>query len=128
MGGSYRSAILQSGPEAEGRQGMNWNKLNLLGKLVLLTILVFGVLAAFGQDGAPKLVPTEIQSLRLQLKQKDALLAKRTLEDAQTAFQKALTDLQSEGEKIKTDNNWPKDTQFDPNTLQFSPATKETKK
>jgi hypothetical protein len=72
------------------------------------------------QDGSPKpLIPTEIQSLRLQVKQKDALLAKNLLEQAQASFQKALTALQEEGEKVKTENNW-KDVEFNPNDLSFS--------
>jgi hypothetical protein len=80
------------------------------------------------QDGTPKpLVPTEIQSLRLQVKQKDALLAKNLLEQAQANFQKSLTALQEEGEKVKTENGW-KDVTFDPNQLTFTPAAKEAKK
>jgi predicted lipid-binding transport protein (Tim44 family) len=89
--------------------------------------------------GEARYTPTEIQSLRLQVKQKDALLAKQQLEALQAAFQqvqqryqdnlKALTD---EGEKVKVENAWPKDTQFNPNDLTYAaapvPVKKEDKK
>jgi hypothetical protein len=95
--------------------------------LTLLSTLVLFAIAVFGQD-KPKYQPTEVQSLRLQVRQKDALLAKRALDDAQTAFQKALTDLNSESEKVKTENNWPKEVSFNPNDLSYTEPAKDPKK
>jgi len=107
---------------------MTWGSLTTAGKLVLLGALLLSALAALAQDGHPAgLVPTEVQSLRLQVKQKDALLAKNLLEQAQSNFQKALNDLKDEGDRVKSENGW-KDAQFDPSTLQFTPAPLPAKK
>jgi len=116
---------------------MRWSSLTLAGKLIILTLLALSVVA-FGQDkpASPKpadppakvYAPTEVQSLRLQVRQKDALLAKAALEQAQRQFQQALTDLMTEGEKVKRENKWPDETQFDPNQLVYSaPPAKEKK-
>jgi hypothetical protein len=76
-----------------------------------------------------ELKPTEVQSLRLQVKQKDALLAKQRLEALQTViqgaqadYQRALQDLTTTADSVKLENGWRADTQFDPNQLTFSPA------
>ena len=115
---------------------MTWGSLTTAGKLVLLGALLLSALVALAQDGQPTLKtgvgpkllePTELQSLRLQVKQKDALLAKNLLEQAQSNFQKALNDLKDEGDRVKSENGW-KDAQFDPSTLQFTPAPLPAKK
>jgi len=118
---------------------MRWSSLTLAGKIIILTLLALSVVA-FGQDksASPKpadpppakvYAPTEVQSLRLQVKQRDALLAKQALEQAQRQFQQALTDLTNEGERVKTEQGWPHDTQFNPNDLTYSaPPAKEAKK
>jgi hypothetical protein len=119
---------------------MTWGSLTTAGKLVLLGALLLSALVALAQDGQPTLKtgvgpkllePTELQSLRLQVKQKDALLARNLLEQAQGNFQKALDALKDEGDRVKAENGW-KDAQFDPSTLQFAvpaapPAKKEGK-
>ncbi len=64
--------------------------------------------------------PTEIQSLRLQVRQKDAQLAQANLQVAQQQFQAALANLTAEAEKVKLEQKWPADTQFSPNDLSFS--------
>jgi hypothetical protein len=89
--------------------------------------LAVGLLFAtglFGQSVAPALTPTEVQSLRLQVKQKDAQIAQKEMQEATVKFQGALTDLQNEGKKVVTENKWPDTTVFDPNTLRFSEAPK----
>jgi len=107
---------------------MTWGSLTTAGKLVLLGALLLSALVALAQDGQPTLKtgvgpkllePTELQSLRLQVKQKDALLARNLLEQAQGNFQKALDALKDEGDRVKAENGW-KDAQFDPSTLQFA--------
>lgn len=73
--------------------------------------------------------PTEIQTLRLQVKQKDARLAQVDLRDAQNRFNQALADLNAEGEKVKVENKWPSTVMFSMDTLTFAvPAKAEAKK
>ena len=96
---------------------------------VTLSIAVFliaiGGSLSIAQDGKPKsFTPTELQTLRLQVKQKDALLAKNLLEQAQNNFLKALSDLQAEGDKVKQENGW-KDVSFNPSDLTFSVPEKK---
>jgi hypothetical protein len=89
------------------------------------------VLAMFGQQAPPvgaRYAPSEVQSLRLQVRQKDAQIAQNALEKAQLRFQQTLVDLQAEAERIKTENKWPKDTQFDPNNLVFNEPPTPSKK
>jgi len=88
--------------------------------LLLLSLTLF-------QDGKPKVyTPTELQTLRLQVAQKDALLAKNLLDQAQQNFQKSLKTLQDEGERVKAENGW-KDATFDPNSLAFTPKEEPKK-
>jgi hypothetical protein len=70
-----------------------------------------------------KYEPTEVQSLRLQVKQKDTQLA-------QIAFQRALGALYEEASKVKKENNWPNELVINPDTLTFSmpPKPPEQKK
>ena len=77
----------------------------------------------FGQE-KPKFSPTEVQGLRLKVAQQAAQLAQRELQFAcsepQQKFQKAIGDLNAEADKVKTENGWPKETTFNPDTLVFS--------
>src|ERR1700739_1879914 len=91
------------------------------------------VLAQDKPPAPPKYGPHEVQSLRLQLKHKDAELAQIALQTAQAAFQRAMSDLTEEGKRVKTENKWPEDVQFSPNDMSFSepappPAKPEEKK
>ena len=112
--------------------GIRWSNLTVLGRIVALTLLTLAIaIGLLAQEaGKPKVfTPTEVQSLRLQVRQKDALLAKANLEQAQRVFQQALTDLTAEGEKVKVEQGWPKDTQFNPNDLSYAaPPAKEADK
>jgi hypothetical protein len=82
----------------------------------------------------PKYVPTEVQSLKLQVLQKDAQLAQvqlqrlnDALQQSQQAFQKALQALQAGADEVKKANGWPADTQFSQDQLTFSaPPTPPT--
>ena len=69
----------------------------------------------------PTWTPSEVQMLRLQVKQKDAQLAQQQMLIAQQAFQKAMADLQSEADKVEDENGWPRTSVFDPATLTFKP-------
>jgi hypothetical protein len=112
--------------------GICWSNLTVAGRIVALTLLTLAIAIGLLAQDPPKpkvYTPTEVQSLRLQVKQRDALLAKAALEQAQRQFQQALTDLTAEGERVKIEQGWPKDTNFDPNTLVYAPApAKDAKK
>lgn len=71
--------------------------------------------------GITPLTPTEVQTLRLQVRQKDALLAKQALDAAQAQFQAALKELSAEAERVKTEQHWDKGVTFDFQTLAFTP-------
>lgn len=101
--------------------------------IFLLPILFLGV-GVFSEETAKEYKPSEVETLRLQVKQREAQLAQKDLalaqklvETAQQSFQTSLLTLTAESEKIKTDEKWPSDTAFDPNTLKFTaplhPAT-----
>lgn len=86
--------------------------------------LAFGLLITSeilgAQATAPKYTPTEVQSLRLQVKQRDAQIAQRDMVAAQEKFQNFLAVLQSEGDKVRLENKWPDTVKFDLNTLGFT--------
>lgn len=98
---------------------------------LLLAVIFITWSAAIGQQPATpvseKFKLSEIQHLKLQVLQKDALLAKAAMESAQQAFQQSVLNLTNEAEKIKLENHWDAKTQFDPNTVTFS-APPEPKK
>lgn len=63
------------------------------------------------------LTPTEVELLRLQVKQRDAELAQVTLAQAQANFQKAVADFNAEVDATKKAHDWPADVQVDPAAL-----------
>lgn len=67
---------------------------------------------------------TEVQLLRLQVKQKDAQIAQVRFQASQQAFQAAINDLQAEASKVKEQNSWDKDVIFNADALTFSEAPK----
>jgi hypothetical protein len=69
---------------------------------------------------AESYTPTEVQSLKLQLRQRDAQIAQKDLQMYQQRFQQAINDLQAEAEQIKRDNKWAADVAFDMGTLTFA--------
>jgi len=85
---------------------------------ILIWLLVFAGVAALAEEKAKEYKPTEIQTLRLQVKQRDALLA-------WNRYQAAVADLNAEAEKVKKANAWPSETIFNGDTLQFSAPEKK---
>jgi len=76
-----------------------------------------------------KYEPTEVERLRLEVKQKDAQLAQVQLQRAQQAFQQSLALLDEEAGKVKVAHpDWPKGVQFSPDTLTFTGPSAESKK
>lgn len=71
---------------------------------------------------------TEVQLLRLQVQQKDAMLLKAQMQEIQRQFGEKVGDLQRTAEKIKLENSWPPETRFDMDKLEFSAPVKEDKK
>lgn len=91
-------------------------------KLRYLAVSLFfaGSLVA-GQAAAPDdYKPSEVQSLKLQVKQKDVLLAQAAAQKATEVFQQSLAALSEEAENVKKENNWPKELTFDVNNLKFA--------
>jgi hypothetical protein len=91
-----------------------------------LKYLVMGLLVTAGVvmgADAPKYNPSEVQTLRLQVKQKDAQLAQLDMQAATERFQVALNGLQQAGEAVRVENKWPDTVKFDPNTLSFNEAS-----
>lgn len=93
-----------------------------------LSWAIWGLSLAFPQDKPKSYSPTEVQTLRLQVRQKDAQLAQRDLQFAQQRFQQSIQDLNAEADKIKTENKWPAGLSFSPDTLTFSEPPKPAEK
>lgn len=89
-------------------------------------MLIFAAYAVVHAEQA-EYTPTELQSLRLQLKQRDAQLAQKDFFIAQQNMNAALQALNSEAEKVKAANGWPESVQFNQATLVFSEALKNTR-
>jgi hypothetical protein len=88
--------------------------------IIGLTFLVFAALVVLAaQTPPPQYMPSEVQALRLQVKQKDAIIAQRDSQEAMSRAQAAFAALLAEGEKIKADNKWPAEVKFDPQGLVF---------
>lgn len=83
----------------------------------LAGILLLVTFRAFPVD--EKYKPSEVQALRLQVKQKDAQLAQQAFSIAQQQFQQKIGDFNAEIKKIEEENHWPETLQVDPNTLEF---------
>lgn len=88
--------------------------------IVILTVA--WIMAGRLDAQTPSFKPTELQSLRLQVKQRDAWLAQRDFLDAQRRYQQAVADLTTLGEQVEKENSWPSSVKFDANTLEFAPA------
>lgn len=91
-------------------------------RLALVAVFLFGVYV--GSQEKPKYAPSEVQTLRLQVKQRDAQLAQRDLQYAQQRFQQAIADLNAEADRIKSENHWPASTSFSPDSLAFTEPSK----
>lgn len=93
---------------------------------ILLGVLFLSALTLNSQEpkAPPSYTPTEIQSLRLQVKQKDTLLAVKILQEAQANFTNMKMSLMNESDSVIKENKWPQDLIFNPDTLQFSETPK----
>jgi hypothetical protein len=90
-------------------------------KLKIVFIVLLAATIAIADDAKPaKYQPNEVQSLRLQVKLRDAQIAQRDLQTAQQRFNQTLFDLNAEADKVRTENKWSDKVSFDPNTLTFS--------
>jgi hypothetical protein len=73
---------------------------------------------------APVYVPTEIEKLQLQVKQKDAQLAQQQYQFAQAQLQSAIGSFRAQSDAIVKAHGWPSDVEVDLNTLEFSERPK----
>jgi hypothetical protein len=96
--------------------------------LLLITIVNIGIgvrlLHAQSPPPPPAYHPTEVQSLRLKVAQQAAQLAQVQLREAQQQFQQAMSSLSAEADKVKQENKWPEDVQFNLDSLQFTKVAK----
>lgn len=93
---------------------------------MILFVLLALALAVLGQE-KKSYVPSELQLLRLQLRQRDAQIAQRDLQAAQARFQQALADLNEAAQNVKRENKWDEKVQFNPDTVTFAiPETPKT--
>jgi hypothetical protein len=94
----------------------------------ILTSFLISLAVASQAPQPKKYQPSEVESLRLQVKQKDAQLASYQAQQAQQAAQKAYADLMAEADKIKESEHWPANVMFSPQDLSFSePPAQPTK-
>ena len=93
--------------------------------LICVSAFVSSVVAQDKPPAPPTLTPTEVQSLRLQVRQRDAVIAKVQLDAAQQKFQAALKDLSDEAERVKSENKWDKTVAFDVNSMSFTAVAKD---
>ena len=70
----------------------------------------------------PPCAPSEVQKLKIENAQLRAGIAQRDLTAAQRAWNEAAAALKAEADAIKKENGWPDDTQFDMQTLKFTPS------
>lgn len=101
-------------------------------KLALVILVIVSGAAWFGEgiikaQEKKEYKLTEVQLLRLQVKQKDAQIAQVRFQASQQAFQAAINDLQAEASKVKEQNQWDKDVVFNADALTFSEAPKPAK-
>lgn len=89
---------------------------------VMLGVLLLSALTLNSQEpkAPPSYTPTEIQSLKLQIKQKDTIIALKNLQEAQANFTSVRMSLMNESDSVIKENKWPQDLIFNPDTLQFS--------
>src|SRR6266436_1060530 len=90
--------------------------------ITLIALLVGMVVAAIGTETSKEYKPTELQQLKLQVRQKDAQLAQVALREAQSNFQQKVKELMEEGVAIQKANSWPDNVTLNADTLQFSPV------
>jgi len=107
---------------------------NHLAMAVVATCILTGLVLGISYADTPVLTPTEVQSLRLQVKQKDAIIARAELQadqaklqSDQAKFQAALAELQAEGARVKVENKWDPKVTFDLEKLTFTAPAPETK-
>lgn len=91
---------------------------------VMWLAAMIGMAFAAKSDEPKSYIPTEVQSLRLQVKQRDAQIAQRDVLAAQQRFAALVQQLQVEAENVKTEQKWDKSVVFNVDTLTFSEAPK----
>ncbi len=88
--------------------------------LIVAVVMLLGMAQAPPSAPKAKYEPSELQALRLKVKQQEAVLAQRDLRDAQMRLQAAMTELEAAAQAIKKENKWADNVQFDVNTLTFT--------
>lgn len=100
-------------------------------KSLLFSFVLMFSGALFAQDApapAKKYEPTEIESLHLSIKQKDAIIAQKDLTVAQQQMQQAMAAIAAEAEVVKKAHGWDASVIFNPSTMAFSDPPKPPQK
>jgi hypothetical protein len=106
--------------------------------LLEFLVLAYAVVLMSQQPQVPpgsKIEPTEVETLQLQLAQKDAIIAQQQSQSlhqqaalADQQSQDKLSALQKLAEEIKRKHGWGDDVTFDPNRPGFTKADKPAPK
>jgi len=111
---------------------MKWRKMKRIVLIFSWSIAVVAVAAGtiIAQTPTPppsKYQPTEVQNLRLKVKQQDLIIAsknaqelQKALQDAQKDAQTKYADLMKEADTVKTEQKWPANLIFNPDQLSFT--------
>jgi hypothetical protein len=95
---------------------MDWKMRNFLLGIMLIALCGF----VLQGEEKPKYQPTEIQRLRMEVRQRDAQLAQKDYFIAQQNFNMAVKALTEEAAKVKAENKWPDGLVFDQEKLTFT--------
>jgi hypothetical protein len=99
-----------------------------IGLLIGLAISAASIHSQEKPKDPPKFEATEVQHLKLEVKQRDALLAQRDLTMAQRVYNESVAALGAECESVRKENNWPQGVSCDLQTLNFAAPKAEEKK
>lgn len=94
-------------------------------RILIFGVVTFALAVVFFAQVPPAAPPakyeaTEIQQLRLKVKFQEAQLLNKDLLELQGKLNAAVMELRTEAEKVKAENKWPKEVNFDFQTQTFS--------
>jgi hypothetical protein len=87
---------------------------------ILWMLSVCCVIAMVAAEDKKPYTPSEVQKLRLEVKQKDTQLAQLAMRESQRNFSMTLKSYTEEADKVKKENQWPDNLQFNPDTMLFT--------
>lgn len=88
--------------------------------LTFLGVMILGTVMNMHSASEKKYELSELQHLRLEVKQKDAQIAQQNYAIAQSQFQKSIADFNAEAKKIEQENGWPETLKINIDNLTFT--------